>query len=112
MKDILEKIRVANLKRKTSNLTRRMLKLSEENGEAAQALLSVTSKTNSKNKTWDDVREELTDVAIVAIDMLLTRFPDEEALTPEEKAEKIHLELDRKLQKWIDKTEKKTNETD
>jgi NTP pyrophosphatase (non-canonical NTP hydrolase) len=104
MDDLIKKIRKANPKRKVANMTRRILKVGEEYGEAAQAYLSVTSKANSKKKSWADVREELTDIIIVAMDVLLTTFPDEDKkMTDEEKDAIIHKELDRKLQKWLDK---------
>lgn len=112
IKDVVEKVRIANPKRKIAKLGRRMLKLGEEFGEASQAYLSVTSESNSKNKSWADVREELTDVAIVAIDMLHQQYPDEPKMKPEERAQRIRAEFDRKLQKWIDKLEKDGDTSD
>lgn len=105
MSDIIDKIKKANPKRHASHIERRMLKLGEEFGEAAQALLAVTSKNNSKKKTWDDVREELTDVVIVAMDILLTEMPDEKDITPETKRETIEKWFDKKLKKWSKKSD-------
>lgn len=65
-------VREANPTRNASNLDRRALKLIEEFGEAAQAYLNVTSPSNGKSKTWDDVREEIADVLIVALDIAWT----------------------------------------
>lgn len=79
--DLISKIFKANKKRKkkNDNLDRRFIKLSEEIGEACQAYFSVTSKSNTKNKSWDDVRKELSDVILIAMDILLTPMPDEDA---------------------------------
>ena len=53
-------------------LQERALKLSEEAGELAQAVLSVTNAPGSayKNHTLDDTREEAVDTAIVALSLL------------------------------------------
>lgn len=50
----------------------RALKLSEEAGEVAQAILSSTDAPGSayKNLTLDDVREEAADAAIVALSLV------------------------------------------
>lgn len=48
---------------------RRIIKLMEELGEVSEAFLNVTSPNNRKNKSWNDVREELVDSFIVAIDI-------------------------------------------
>jgi hypothetical protein len=101
--DIIDKIRAANPERSILNIDRRCLKLAEESGETCQAVLAVTSANNTKEMTWVDVREELTDTIIVAMDMLLTSFPDQEPMSYEEQSALIHKELDRKLNKWADK---------
>lgn len=106
MKDIIEKVKEANPKRKFASFPRRVIKLGEEKGEVDQAYLSVSSKSNSKNKSWADVREELVDVLIVATDLLLHDFPDEDGLTYEDKLARIHSEVDRKLKKWNKKQAK------
>jgi len=53
-------------------LAERALKLSEEAGELAQAVLSVTKAPGSayKNHSLADVREEAVDAAIVALSVL------------------------------------------
>lgn len=105
MKDLVALVREANSKRKMKKIERRMLKLTEEVGEAAQAYLSVSSDNNSKNKSWADVREELTDVIIVATDVLLTRFPDEEDLKEGDIHKRLIAELERKLVKLRKKSD-------
>lgn len=72
MQNIIELIKSANPARALSNTKRRLLKITEEKGEVAEAVLNVTSPYNGKNKTWDDVREELVDCFIVAADIALT----------------------------------------
>ena len=69
MDNLIKKVWDANPKRKNKNMARRLLKLGEEYGEANQAYIAVTSKNNDKQKTWADVREELSDVVIVALDI-------------------------------------------
>ena len=98
--DILNEIRDSNPTRDSSLLERRLIKLGEEYGELAQALLSVTSPDNPKCKTWDDVREELSDVVIVALDMLFTIMPDEKGVSDTMKRYIIESWIQDKLKKW------------
>lgn len=98
--DIIDEIRAANPTRNWKSLERRCLKLGEEFGETSQALLAVTSEDNHKQMTWADVREELTDTAILAFDMLLTPMPDQNEMTDEERLLEIKAEFQRKLDKW------------
>lgn len=100
--DTIEAIRIANLERTFDSLSRRLHKLSEEKGEASEAYLSVSSAFNYKSKTWDDFREELVDVMIVAADILWLDYPDETGVTPEQKREYINGMFAKKLQKWSD----------
>lgn len=72
MENIIALIRDANPGRSQSTYGRRLIKLSEEVGEHAEAYLNVTSAGNGKGKTWDDVREEAADILIVAVDVALT----------------------------------------
>lgn len=53
-------------------LQERALKLAEESGELAQAVLSATGAPGSayKSQTLEDVREEAADAAIVALSVL------------------------------------------
>jgi NTP pyrophosphatase (non-canonical NTP hydrolase) len=56
----------------------RMLKLQEEVGEAAQAVIGATGHNPRKGVThsWDDVGAELCDVVITALVALRTLTPD------------------------------------
>ncbi|MFI1352417.1 MazG-like family protein [Streptomyces sp. NPDC020898] len=56
----------------------RMLKLSEEVGEVAQAVIGATGQNPRKGTThtWDDVQAELCDVVITAMVALRTLTPD------------------------------------
>ncbi|WP_247615379.1 MazG-like family protein [Streptomyces tagetis] len=56
----------------------RVLKLSEEVGEAAQAVIGVTGQNPRKGvtHTWQDVEAELCDVALTALVALRTLTPD------------------------------------
>ncbi|MFF1273119.1 MazG-like family protein [Streptomyces marokkonensis] len=56
----------------------RILKLSEEVGEVAQAVIGATGQNPRKGTThtWDDVRSELCDVAVTALLALRTLTPD------------------------------------
>lgn len=91
---IIAAIREANATRHIGNLGRRLIKLSEEIGEHAEAYLNVTSVGNGKGKTWDDVREEAADMLIVAVDVALTPMSD--AVTDAGR-EKMETDLIRRL---------------
>jgi NTP pyrophosphatase (non-canonical NTP hydrolase) len=56
----------------------RVLKLSEEVGEVAQAVIGATGQNPRKGvtHTWDDVRSELCDVVITALVTLRTLTPE------------------------------------
>jgi NTP pyrophosphatase (non-canonical NTP hydrolase) len=56
----------------------RMLKLSEEVGEVAQAVIGATGQNPRKGVThsWDDVQGELCDVVITALVALRTLTPE------------------------------------
>ena len=56
----------------------RILKLSEEVGEVARAVIGATGQNPRKGTThtWDDVRSELCDVAVTALMALRTLTPD------------------------------------
>ncbi|MFH8987166.1 MazG-like family protein [Streptomyces sp. NPDC017940] len=58
----------------------RMLKLSEEVGEVAQAVIGATGQNPRKGTThsWDDVQSELCDVVITALVALRTLTPEPE----------------------------------
>ncbi|WP_405018892.1 MazG-like family protein [Kitasatospora sp. NBC_00070] len=56
----------------------RILKVSEETGEVAQAVLGATGQNPRKGTThtWTDVQHELCDVALAALVALRTLTPD------------------------------------
>lgn len=56
----------------------RIMKLSEEVGEVAQAVIGATGSNPRKgdSHTWDDVRSELCDVVVTAMVALRTLSPD------------------------------------
>jgi NTP pyrophosphatase (non-canonical NTP hydrolase) len=60
----------------------RMLKLQEEVGEVAQAVIGVTGQNPRKGvtHTWDDVGSELCDVVVTALVALRTLTPDARAV--------------------------------
>ncbi|MFE9607611.1 MazG-like family protein [Streptomyces sp. NPDC006012] len=62
----------------SQTLLLRLLKLSEEVGEVAQAVIGVTGQNPRKGvtHTWEDVRAELCDVVITALIALRTLTPD------------------------------------
>jgi NTP pyrophosphatase (non-canonical NTP hydrolase) len=105
--EMFDKVWEANPTRTMEIMSRRMIKLGEEYGEACQAYLSVSSENNGKEKTWADVREELTDVLIVTLDLLCHQMPDEELASQDHKRHQVHQELDRKLKKWHKKIKKR-----
>jgi NTP pyrophosphatase (non-canonical NTP hydrolase) len=63
----------------------RILKLSEEVGEVAQAVIGATGQNPRKGVThsWEDVRAELCDVMITAMVALRTLTPDAAAVFAE-----------------------------
>ncbi|MDW4909397.1 MazG-like family protein [Streptomyces sp. ADMS] len=60
------------------SLLLRMLKLTEEVGEVAQAVIGATGQNPRKgtSHTWDDVQSELCDVVVTAMVALRTLTPD------------------------------------
>ncbi|MET7362924.1 MazG-like family protein [Streptomyces sp. NPDC005562] len=60
----------------------RMLKLSEEVGEVAEAVIGATGQNPRKGTThtWDDVQSELCDVIVTAMVALRTLTPDAAAV--------------------------------
>lgn len=98
--DILGVIRAVDSQREFRNIWRRLMKLGEEYGEALQAYLAITSDNNYKKLTPEDLREELIDVVIVALDLLCHRLPGEEHLTDEQLNDRIRAVFERKIEKW------------
>lgn len=100
MKEIFDIIYKANPRRRLDNLERRMLKILEETGEATAAYLNVTSELNAKGSTWEDLREELLDIIIIAVDCLYTPLPIDEHKTREQIEAEMLEEFKRKMIKW------------
>lgn len=89
--------------------SRRVIKVNEESGEVSEAFLSITSDSNGKNKTWEDVREEAVDTAIVALDIALTKFPGEESWDDEKLYTEVENMIAKKLAKWKKKLKNKSD---
>lgn len=106
MKRIFDIIYKANPRRSLDNLERKMLKIGEESGEAMAAYLNVTSELNAKGSSWKDLREELLDIIIIAVDCLYTPIPIDEGKNREQIEAEIFEEFKRKMAKW----EKQTKE--
>ncbi len=83
--------------RDEKTLQERTLKLSEEAGELAQAVLSFSKAPGStyKNHTRDDVREEAVDAAIVALSILA-----QTCTSKDEFNEELDRLMDLKCTKW------------
>jgi len=86
--------------RRVDNITRRTLKVGEENGELAEAVLSVTSASNNKGKEWIDIVEEAIDVVICALDVALTQPPEWEDISRDAWRNIVGLVAEEKLDKW------------
>lgn len=95
--DVIDK---ANSGRSLQTLIRRAGKMGEEYGEFWEAFLNVTSLHNGKDKIWEDVREELADMVIVAIDLIATRLPIDHGKSEEEVQQEIIAMVNKKLGKW------------
>ena len=100
LNEVIRLVQQANKRRNHQNFARRHIKLSEEYGEVSEAYLSVTSPSNAKGKTWDDVREELADCLIVTLDLILTPLPDQENYSPEQIEQGMMEMVRTKLAKW------------
>lgn len=77
MENIIEKIKEVNSKEEKT-LIEMVLKLSEEIGEVAEAVLGYkkTSGSEYKNKTKDDIIEECSDVLILSLGIILKLEPN------------------------------------
>ncbi|WP_250673028.1 MazG-like family protein [Paraclostridium ghonii] len=98
--DFEEIQRLTDIDEKT--IEQRTLKLTEEAGELAQAILSQTNACGCgyKNKSKQDITEECLDVIIVASSIISQNYNN-----------KVDIELikniyNKKLQKWKEKCEK------
>jgi NTP pyrophosphatase (non-canonical NTP hydrolase) len=90
--DIADLVKQTNPERHASTLGRRCIKLLEELGEVSEAWLNVTSPTNGKGKSWDDVREEMADCLIVALDIVMTPIDNIEDFSVSETFDSFPLE--------------------
>ena len=85
--------------RSPETIERRQLKATEEVGELAEAILSATSASGAKGKTWMDIVQEAVDVAIMGIDIALTKPPGS-AYTDDEWRAVVKEMFATKLAKW------------
>ena len=81
-------------------LQERALKLAEEAGEVAEAVLSATGAPGSayKKQTFDDVREEAADAAIVALSILAQTCGSQDEFEAE-----LNRLMSEKCAKWQEK---------
>ena len=99
--DIMKEIYEANAgRRNVQNLHRRITKAGEEIGELGEAFLYVTSMSNTKEKTWEDVREEAVDVILMGIDLALTPLPIDKEKSSKEIQQAVLDMVEKKLNKW------------
>jgi NTP pyrophosphatase (non-canonical NTP hydrolase) len=73
----------------------RIIKLSEEVGEVAEAVIGATGQNPRKGTThtWDDVQSELCDVAVTALVALRTLTPDAREVFTDHLARVTHRSL-------------------
>lgn len=91
---------VGEPQRLIKNIVRRALKASEETGELSEAVLSATSASGGKGKTWMDVVEEGVDVAIMGLDLALTKPPEWQDIDDEMWRSIVKKIFELKLKKW------------
>jgi NTP pyrophosphatase (non-canonical NTP hydrolase) len=97
LKDIQE---IGAVTRSPATLERRLLKATEELGELAEAVLSATSASNAKRKNWMDIVDEACDVAIMGIDIAMTKPPGQESIDDEAWRDVVKKIFSLKLKKW------------
>ena len=93
--------RLTEIDKKT--LLERTLKLSEETGEVAQAVLSYSNACGCgyKNKSKEDLLEECIDVIIVASSIISQSYDNDVDI------EKVKSIYNKKLAKWKEKCEER-----
>ena len=93
--------RLTEIDKKT--LLERTLKLSEETGEVAQAVLSYSKACGCgyKNKSKEDLLEECIDVIIVASSIISQSYDNDVDI------EKVKSIYNKKLAKWKEKCEER-----
>jgi len=94
--EVLETIRDIRPERSLDNIRTRIMKLCEESGEAAGALISI-EEGSYKKLTNADLIEEIIDCWIVATDAMLTKIGD---VSDEEHERFIMDIMKRKISKW------------
>lgn len=99
--------KIGNPVRRENGFERRLAKTTEEVGELAEAILSVTSVANSKNKEHMDIVEEAVDVAIMGLDIALTK-PEDSWQTDAQWRDVVSCMFAKKLAKWRDQIETNT----
>ena len=99
--DIIRQIQhIGKPERRMDNLVRRVLKAAEETGELAEAALSLTSESGGKGKELIDVIEEAVDVAIMGLDVAMTKPEEWQSLTDEQWIDLVETIFEAKLAKW------------
>jgi NTP pyrophosphatase (non-canonical NTP hydrolase) len=97
LKDIQE---IGAVNRSPATVERRVLKATEEVGELAEAVLSATSASNAKGKTWMNIVDEACDVAIMGIDIAMTKPPGQESIDDAVWRDIVKNIFALKLKKW------------
>jgi NTP pyrophosphatase (non-canonical NTP hydrolase) len=97
LKDIQE---IGAVNRSPATVERRLLKATEELGELAEAVLSATSASNAKGKNWMDVVDEACDLAIMGIDIAMTKPPGQESIGDDAWRDVVKKIFALKLKKW------------
>ncbi|MES4887502.1 MazG-like family protein [Streptomyces sp. NPDC096012] len=77
MDELFSRLEAARTHTGTEGVLLRVLKLSEEVGEVAEAIIGATGQNPRKGVThsWEDVQAELCDVAVTALVALRTLTP-------------------------------------
>ena len=84
-------------RRSHNDLLYRQVKLSEETGELAEAVLHVEGFSPHK-KMKEPIEGEVADVVICALDILMEAYPEDSV---EESKERLFKALDLKSLKWV-----------
>lgn len=102
LKDIQK---VGAVTRSPATVERRLIKATEELGELAEAILSATSKSGAKGKTWMDIIEEAVDLSVMGIDIALTKPPGSEQISDDAWRDVVTKIFALKLKKWVTQVE-------
>jgi hypothetical protein len=96
---IIKRVQQIGSGRNTDNLDRRLMKAGEEYGELLEAHLNATSAANPKNKNHMDMVEEAVDLAIMALDIALTK-PEDWLMSDDEWRAGVKAMFTVKMDKW------------